>query len=69
MSKDKKAPQVPKESRYSKNSFIQSGCYSAMDRDILKLILKDGEKYTREEVKDELEAFKIKKEKKEKEVK
>lgn len=60
MSKNKKDEEVIKEPKYSKRQFIQSDMYSIMDRDILKMILKDNEKYTKEEVKRKLETFKRK---------
>ncbi len=58
MSKTKK--DEIKESRYSKKQFIQSDIYPATDRDILKIVLKDNEKYTKEEVNSQLETFKRK---------
>ncbi|QUH21422.1 hypothetical protein [Alkaliphilus sp. B6464] len=60
MSKLKKSEEAVKEHRYSKNQFIQSKLYSAIDQDILKIILDNDKKYTKEEVKSELEAFRRK---------
>lgn len=60
MSKTKKDEEVIKESRYSKKQFIQSDMYSIMDRDVLRIILDDDKKYTKEEVNSKLKDFKAK---------
>ncbi len=48
-----------KENSYNKKQFL-TGEFSAFDKDILKIILKDDVKYTKEEVKKKLEEFKKK---------
>ncbi|MBU5440293.1 hypothetical protein KQI42_20060 [Tissierella sp. MSJ-40] len=60
MSKIKKDEEVIKDHTYSKRQFIQSDMYSIMDRDVLKIILNDDKKYTKEEVNSMLKDFKTK---------
>jgi hypothetical protein len=60
MSKNKKDEEMIKDHTYSKRQFIQSDIYSTMDRDILKIILDDDKKYTKEEINSKLEEFKAK---------
>lgn len=60
MSKTKKDEEVIKNPRYSKRQFVQSDMYSIMDREVLKIILDDGKKYTKEEVNSRLKDFKAK---------
>lgn len=54
-SKRKSSPKVKK---YFKKQFVESNLYTAIEKDILKIILEENLKYSKEEVKKKLETFK-----------
>lgn len=47
--------------QYTKKQFVESSQYTAMDRDILKILLKENQKYTKDDVEKVLKEFKEKK--------
>lgn len=60
MNKAKKNKGVAEELRYSKRQFIQSDMYTATYRDVLRIILDEDKRYSKEEIENKLKKFKKK---------